>query len=312
MNIQQLEYIVALDRAKSFSKAAEACFVTQSTLSTMVKRLEEELELVLFDRKTTPILTTECGKEIVEAAKKVVFHAKQINVIAQQARGHIDGAIKVGIIPTIATSLLNLIIKPLIQKYPELQIEVVEITTESILKELKEGHIDAGIISTPHKYSDDFEEEILYYEKLFVYGNSGSSRQYILPDEIIQERVWLLEEGHCLRDQVLSFCSLKAKNYNDHFQFEANTFETLLSMVDNFGGLTLLPELYLEGLPPERKRKVVEFKPPYPVREVSLVYFRPFAKLRLTEVLAEEIKQLVSPHLATRTLKSSEQIIVQS
>jgi len=312
MNLQQLEYIIALDKTQNFSKAAESCYVTQATLSTMIKRLEEELEVVLFDRKSNPIITTDCGKEIVEMAQKTVFYAGQIKNLAQNIKGNIEGKVKVGVIPTIANNLLPIIIKPLLDKYPQLQLDVVEITTDHILKQLKEGMIDVGIISTPFKTGADFEEEILYYEKLLVYGNTHSEKQYLLPKEIIDEKIWLLEEGHCLRDQFINFCSLNKKKSKDNFRFEANSFETLLSMVDNFGGLTLIPELYERMLSIERKDKIQEFTSPYPVREVSLIHYRPFAKLRLTEMLVNEIKALVTPLLKTEELHKSEQVIVKT
>jgi LysR family hydrogen peroxide-inducible transcriptional activator len=312
MNLQQLEYIIALDRTRSFSKAAEMCFVTQATLSTMVKRLEEELEVVIFDRKSNPIVTTDCGQDIIEVAKKVVYHTNQIRNLAFQVKGRIEGQISIGIIPTIANSLLELIIKPLITKYPDLQLKVIEITTDNILRQLKEGSIDAGIIATPPSHLEDFETEILYYEELLLFGNTDKKRKFFMPEEVVKNKIWLLEEGHCLRDQTISLCSLKQKKTKENFLFEANSLETLLNMVDNFGGLTLVPELYVKQLSEPRREKVIAFKAPHPVREVSLVFYRPYAKYRLTQLLSTEIRELVKPHLSTSKLKNSEQVIVMS
>jgi len=311
MNLQQLEYIIALDKVKNFSRAAEMCFITQATLSTMVKKLEEELDLVLFDRKYNPIITTDCGKEIVELAKKVVFYANEIKESSLTIKGKIQGTINVGIIPTIANNLLPIIISPLLNKYKNLKINLTEITTENILRKLKDGTIDIGLISTPWNYSDEFEEEILYYEKLLVYGNIQEERKYVLPEELKEQKIWLLEEGHCIREQIINLCSLNKKKGNDNFSFEASSFETLLNMVDNFNGLTLIPELYAQTLSVEKKKKILEFQSPYPVREVSLVYYRPFAKFRLVNTLTDEIRNLVSPFLKTTELRTSEQIIVK-
>ena len=310
MNLQQLEYIIALDRTKSFSKAAEMCFVTQATLSTMVKRLEEELEVVIFDRKSNPIVTTDCGQDIIDIAKKVVFHTNQIRNLAFQVKGKIEGQISIGVIPTIANSLLEIIIRPLINKYPDLQLKVIEITTDNILRQLKEGSIDAGIIATSPRHLADFEAEILYYEELLLFGNTDKQRKFFMPEEVVKNKVWLLEEGHCLRDQIISLCSLKQKKTNENFQFEANSIETLLNMVDNFGGLTLVPELYVKQMTRERREKVIAFKAPHPVREVSLIYYRPYAKYRLTQLLSGEIRALVKPLLSTANIKNSEQVIV--
>lgn len=310
MNLQQLEYIIALDRTRSFSKAAEMCFVTQATLSTMVKRLEEELEVVIFDRKSNPIVTTDCGQDIIDVAKKVVFHTNQIRNLAFQVKGKIEGQISVGVIPTIANSLLEIIIKPLISKYPDLQLKVIEITTDNILRQLKEGSIDAGIIATSPRHLEDFEAEILYYEELLLFGNTDKQRKFFMPEEVVKNKIWLLEEGHCLRDQIISLCSLKQKKTNENFQFEANSLETLLNMVDNFGGLTLVPELYVKQMTRERREKVIAFKAPHPVREVSLIYYRPYAKYRLTQLLSGEIRTLVKPLLSTVNIKNSEQVIV--
>jgi LysR family hydrogen peroxide-inducible transcriptional activator len=161
MNLQQLEYIIALDNYKSFSKAAEACFITQATLSTMVKRLEEELDVVLFDRKTNPIITTDCGKEIIEEAKKVVFHKNYLVELAHQVKGKIEGEIKIGIIPTIASNLLHRILPVIFHKYPNLRIRIEETTTQNVLDKLKKMEIDVGIVSTPLNHSE-IEEEILH------------------------------------------------------------------------------------------------------------------------------------------------------
>ena len=243
MNLQQLEYIIALDNYKSFSKAAEACFITQATLSTMVKRLEEELDVVLFDRKTNPIITTDCGKEIIEEAKKVVFHKNYLVELAHQVKGKIEGEIKIGIIPTIASNLLHRILPVIFHKYPNLRIRIEETTTQNVLDKLKKMEIDVGIVSTPLNHSE-IEEEILYYEKLLVYGDNQKNRNYRTPKEIDVEKLWLLQQGNCITDQIIDLCSLNNKMVYENLKFQPNSFETLLNLVDEFNGLTLIPELY--------------------------------------------------------------------
>lgn len=310
MNLQQLEYIIALDNYKSFSKAAEACFITQATLSTMVKRLEEELDVVLFDRKTNPIITTDCGKEIIEEAKKVVFHKNYLVELAHQVKGKIEGEIKIGIIPTIASNLLHRILPVIFHKYPNLRIRIEETTTQNVLDKLKKMEIDVGIVSTPLNHSE-IEEEILYYEKLLVYGDNQKNRNYRTPKEIDVEKLWLLQQGNCITDQIIDLCSLNNKMVYEKLKFQPNSFETLLNLVDEFNGLTLIPELYYLDLPLAKKEKVSDFKSPFPVREISLVYHRPFAKLRLINALSIEIRNIILPFLQTSKLKNKDMQIAK-
>lgn len=311
MNLQQLEYIVTVDKLKSFSKAAAACHVTQATLSTMVKKLESELELVLFDRKTNPILTTECGRDIIDEAHKVLRHSSRLKELASEAKGVIEGELNIGIIPTIASNLLHRILPQFLSAYPKLKLNVREITTQHIIDQLRNGELDVGLASTPLR-EDQLEEDILYYEKLMVYGNTTSSEtRFLTPKDIADEQVWLLEEGNCLTDQVINICALNSRQMDSNLSFSPNSFDSLLNIVDNLNGLTLIPELYCKDLPAERQVKVRDFNPPYPVREVSLVYFRPYAKLRLISALSNEIRQLIKPTLQTNHLKNSEMQIAK-
>ncbi|MBC7749623.1 MAG: LysR family transcriptional regulator, partial [Methylotenera sp.] len=224
MNIQQLEYIIAVDRLKNFTKAAEYCNVTQATLSAMVKKLEQELEIVIFDRKKNPTETTEIGIETIENAKKVVFHSQLLKDNAKKTNGKIEGKIRVGIIPTIANSLLPQIIKPILENFPNLKLEISEQTTNSITKQLKEGQLDMGIVATP-LHDTEIEDIVLFYETLMVYGDIDPVQNYILPDEIRNHKIWLLEEGHCLREQFIKLCSLKKKEKMvENLKLEASSF----------------------------------------------------------------------------------------
>lgn len=306
MNLQQLEYIIAVDQLRSFSRAAEHCHVTQATLSAMVRKLEEELEVVLFERKASPIITTDCGREIVVQARKVLHESRKLKELSSTVKENIRGQVKIGIIPTVANALLPKILKPIFGKYPDLHIETKEATTADIVRQLKEGTLDLGILSTPLEM-DDIEENVLYYELLMVYGDKDPTKQFMLTDEIRQHKVWMLEEGHCLREQFVQLCSLKEKQQSPaNFSFEASSFDTLLNLVDEFGGLTLIPELYYQTLPDTRKAKVSYFQSPVPVREVSLVYYRPFAKHRLIQALGREISGIINPLLMSASYKKHE------
>jgi LysR family hydrogen peroxide-inducible transcriptional activator len=313
MNLQQLEYLIAVDKTGSFSKAADLCHVTQATLSTMIKRLEEELDLVLFDRKTNPVLTTDSARPILVLARQAVEAARRIKEISGNESNRVVGGLKMGVIPTIANSVLPLIMKPLLHEYPQLKLEVREITTQSILKQLRSGEIDVGLVSTPVKGDEDFEKKVLYYEALFVYGTPASKKKkFLMPKELVHDKIWLLEEGHCLRDQFVNLCSLNKKRLGDQFVFESGSFDTLLSMADQFGGLTVVPELYVKTMAKERRSKIYQFVSPYPVREVSLLINRPHVKAQLVSVLIAEIKKAVMPLLMTNEVKKSEQVIVKT
>lgn len=311
MNIHQLEYIIAIDRFKSFTKAAEHCHVTQATLSAMVKKLEEELNVIIFDRKQNPILTTDIGITIINEAQIITSHSYILKEKVKKGNTIIEGKIKIGIIPTIANSLLPKVIKKIIVAYPKLHLEIIEITTSNILKQLKEGTIDVGIMATPST-DEEIEEELLYYETLLVYGAISKKKKYLIPEEIKDHKIWLLEEGHCLREQFINLCSLKKKDiFPNNFSFEANSFDTLLNMVDEFGGLTLIPELYYQTLPASQKKKVSFFNSPVPVREVSMVYFRPYAKKRIILAVADLIKSVITKTLITNNYKNKDLTIVE-
>jgi LysR family hydrogen peroxide-inducible transcriptional activator len=310
MNIQQLEYIVAVDRLKSFSKAADFCNVTQATLSAMVKKLEEELDVVLFERKSQPLVTTEAGKAVLAEAQPALQHIEKLKFLAYNNRHKIEGKVRLGVIPTIAGPLLSLVLKDLIVQYPDISLDVHEYTTDTIVRALKEGVLDIGILSTPLK-DDSLEECILYYETFLLYGDKEKGKSFVVSETLHDKKWWLLEEGHCLRTQMLKICDLrKNKSVSDKIRFEANSFETILHMADHFGGMTLLPELYVRQLSAERKEKISRFEPPVPVREVSLVYFKPYAKTRVIEAVTALIKEKITPLLLSSEYHNKDLSIV--
>jgi LysR family hydrogen peroxide-inducible transcriptional activator len=296
MNIHQLEYILAVDQFKSFSKAADYCHVTQATLSAMVKKLEEELDIVIFDRKASPISATENGREILGQALQVVAHADALLDSSKSINRKMEGKVKLGVIPTIANSLLLIILKPLLEKYPALIFEIQEQTTQQLMKSLLEGKLDLGILSTPIS-SSDLETELLYKEKLVLYGHVQKAS--IKKAELSQQRFFLLQDGHCLRDQIIQLCELKKNKFLPvNLRFEANTFETLLNLVDDFQGITILPKLYAEQLSDKRRAAMIELEEGNLEREVSLCYYRPYAKWNIINRLAADIRELVKEHLS--------------
>lgn len=297
MNIQQLEYILAVDQFKSFSKAADYCHVTQATLSAMVKKLEEQLDVVIFDRKANPIATTENGREILVQAQQVVAHANALLSSSKAINQKIEGKVKLGIIPTIASSILPLIMKTLVDKYPTLHLEIHEVTTNQLVKDLREGKLDIGILSTPIAVTD-LETSLLYVEDLRLYGYLPSGKKSISKSELNQQRMFLLQEGHCLRDQIIQLCDLKKnKSLPVNLSVESNTLDTLLNLVDTFQGMTLLPALYARQLSETRMSQLVDIHDGSLRREVSICYYRPYAKWNIIRRLQSEITEIVTVHL---------------
>ena len=296
MNIQQLEYILAVDQLKSFSKAADYCHVTQATLSAMVKKLEEQLDIVIFDRKANPIATTENGREILIQAQQVVSHAQALLDSSKSINRKIEGKLKLGVIPTIASSLMSIILKPLMEKYPALIFEIHEQTTSQLMKSLQDGKLDLGILSTPIAISD-LETELLYKEELVLYGHFG--RKEIKKIELNEQRLFLLQDGHCLRDQIIQLCELKKNKFlPSNLRFESNTFDTLLNLVDDFQGMTFLPKLYSAQLSEARQKRLIPLEEGRLEREISLCYYRPYAKWNVIKRLNADIQDLVEQHLS--------------
>jgi LysR family transcriptional regulator, hydrogen peroxide-inducible genes activator len=310
MNFQQLTYIVALDDHKHFSDAAFSCDVTQATLSAMVIKLEKDLGFSIFDRSTKPITTTELGLEVVARAKDILSKKNEIDQIGQTVPQSLSGKLSIGVIPTIANSMLRSVLPSLIAKNPNLELTIKEITTNEIIGQLKNGSLDIGIAATPVN-EKNIDEEIMFYEPMLVYGISDKKKKFVVNDEILDEKIWLLEEGHCFRDQVSTVCKLK-ENRDDlqNLKFEGNSFETLLSMVDQFGGFTLIPELYYAGLSPGLKEKSRMFQKPIPVREVSLLSYGPSRKDLTIQYLSAFIQDLIEPELSTSKFQNKDLRIV--
>jgi LysR family hydrogen peroxide-inducible transcriptional activator len=295
MNIQQLEYILAVDQFKSFSKAADYCHVTQATLSAMVKKLEGQLEVVIFDRKANPIATTENGREILIQAQNVVAHAQALLDSSRTINKKVEGKLKIGVIITIASSLMSIILKPLTEKYPGILFEIHEQTTSQLMKNLFEGKLDLGILSTPIA-SSDLETILLYKEELVLYGHT--EKPTIKKEELNEQRMFLLQDGHCLREQIIQLCELKKNKFlPGNLRFESNTFDTLLNLVDDFQGITFLPKLYAAQLSEARKKRLIQIEEGPLEREISLCYYRPYAKWNIIKRLNADIQELVKERL---------------
>ncbi|MDB5251987.1 MAG: transcriptional regulator [Flaviaesturariibacter sp.] len=303
MNLQQLEYIVALDTHRHFAKAAESCFITQATLSMMVKKLEDELGISLFDRSRQPVVPTEAGSAIIEQARVVVKEAAQVKLLSEEIRTGVGGELRIGIIPTLAPYLLPLFLAQFLAAYPAIRLKIVEQTTDQLLRMLASDTIDVGIMATPLQRRN-YKETHLFYEefRVFVSGDDkGLRKKYILPKDLDVNRLWLLEEGHCLRTQTLNLCELQEQQARaHHLDYETGSIESLLKITEMNGGITIIPELAALSFAPEAAAKLRAFKPPAPVREISLVTYRHFVKKGLLTLLETSITTAVRPLLAKR------------
>ncbi|MEX6686671.1 LysR substrate-binding domain-containing protein [Danxiaibacter flavus] len=292
MTFTQLEYIVAVDTYRHFAEAASQCYVTQPTLSMQIQKLEEELGVKIFDRSKQPVLPTEPGIEIIEQARKVLAERDALTEMIEAKKGIVNGELKIGIIPTLAPYLLPLFIPGFAKKYPKVKVIVHELTTDLILARLREGKIDVGVLVTPLN-EHGIKEHILFYEELLVYvskNNDAYKKSYVLAKDIDPSKLWLLEEGHCFRSQIINLCELKKSSKEGNlFEYEAGSLETLRRLVDLNDGITILPELATMDISPKQQQNLRYFKNPVPVREVSIVTHRDFVKKKLVELLKKEI-----------------------
>ena len=296
MTFVQLEYIVAVDTYRHFASAAEHCFVTQPTLSMQIQKMELELGVKIFDRSKQPVVPTEIGQQLVEQAKKVLSEKSMIDELVQIKKGILTGELKIGIIPTLAPYLLPLFIQQFTAKHPEVRLIVSELTTEKIISRLKESRIDVGILVTPLNETG-IKEHVLFYEELVAYvskNNPVYNKAFLLPQDIDANKLWLLEEGHCFRSQILNLCELrKVGSKNKNLEYESGSFETLRRMVELNDGITVLPQLATYDLNSNQQQLVRRFRNPAPMREVSMVVHRDFVKKRLIDVLKTEIMDSV-------------------
>lgn len=300
MTITQLDYIIALDNYRHFATAADKCFVTQPTLSMQVQKLENELGSKLFDRSKQPVIPTEIGEEVIQQARIIVHEVKMMHQLIKDKQGILLGELRIGIIPTLAPYLLPLFLQPFLQKYPDIKIRVKEMTTDIIVEKLKTGKIDAGLLVTPLQ-DNSIKEYPLFYEELIAYvskKNAAYKKTYVLADDIDLKELWLLEEGHCFRSQIVNLCELKKMSkQQSHFEYEAGSVETLRKMVEMNNGVTILPEMATLDFSIKQFNMVRHFKAPVPVREVSLVTHRDYVKKKLVDVLKAEIISAIPPKI---------------
>lgn len=302
MTITQLEYVVSVDNHRHFAKAAEACFVTQPTLSMQIHKLEEEFDLLIFDRSKQPVTPTEVGKKIITQARLVINQSKIISEIAQQAKGEYKGDFRIGIIPTISPTLLPRFLPHFQKAMPQINLIIEELQTEQIIDKLKKDVIDAGILATPLLENGIIEKPI-YYEPFMAYvpeNHRLSGEDFIVNSELKLDDMLLLNEGHCFRNSVLNLCGKQQNKEEKNFSVESGNFETLIKLADKGYGMTLLPYLAGVDLPIEKHDFLKPLAEPRPTREVSVIYRRTQLKIGLVEALVKSIETSVPEKLVEK------------
>ncbi|WP_136668050.1 LysR substrate-binding domain-containing protein [Flavobacterium sp. H122] len=305
MTITQLQYVLAVAEHKNFTLAAEKCFVTQPTLSMQIQKVEEELDIIIFDRSKKPIQLTEVGQKIVAQAKNIVNEADRIQDIVDQQKGFIGGEFRLGIIPTVMPTLLPMFLNNFIKKYPKVKLIIEELNTAEIITKLKNGHLDAAIAATPLE-EDKIKEIVLYYEPFMVYvpeGHSKFDKKELEIDDLNVDEILLLQDGHCFRDGILNLCKTKNQSKETKFQIESGSFETLIRLANEGLGVTLLPYLHTLELHENEKTKLRHFIDPKPSREVSLIFPKNELKIHIIEALRNVISGVVRGAIAFQNIE---------
>lgn len=292
MTIVQLEYIVAVDTYRSFNLAAKNSYVTQPTLSMQIQKLEDSLGVKIFNRSKSPVVPTEIGTEIIMQARIMLAEYQKIQDLVADRNRELSGELKIGIIPTVAPYIVPKIITQFINKYPAVKLLVWEENTEQITQQLKLGMLDCGIVSTP-LHDLQLMETPLFLENFVAYVSDDSGlakKKKLKPEDINVEELWILNDGHCMRDQVLNICQhRKTTKGSQHYEYNTGSIETLKRMVDENNGATILPELALSELSEQQREKVRYFQSPEPAREIGLITPKNFVKRKMIEALKTEI-----------------------
>jgi LysR family hydrogen peroxide-inducible transcriptional activator len=306
MNIQQFKYILAVAEYRHFELAAEKCFVTQSTLSTMISKFEDELGIQVFDRKKKPVGLTNEGKLILDQLKIILKNIDQLDELKHELKGEVKGKLTIAVIPTIAPFLLPLFLQDFANRFPDLLIEVRELTTKEILRQLKSRELDIGILSTPINDAE-IKEVDLYEEPFVLYDRAQKYPDSLAPEMLDLSKLWLMEEGHCFRTQVLKLCDInqQLKKSNLNFDFKAGSIDSLLRFVRANRASTLLPYLATTDFDHLEKCFVKKFEEPIPTRKVGIAVHQYFVKTTVLSLLKNQIELSVMPLLINESIKTN-------
>lgn len=288
MNLRALQYLIALADIRHFSRAAERCHVSQPTLSTQIRKLEEELEVQLVERHPRQVMLTPVGEEIVGRARKLIGEMEAIRAIARRSRDPHSGTVRIGIFPTLAPYFLPHVIPGIRKAFPRLTLRLYEEKTEDVIHMLADGKLDAGLLALP--LTDDWLESRTLFEEPFVLavpeGHPLATRPEVSMDDLADQELLLLEDGHCLREQALEVCQLTGAQ--EKLDFHATSMETLRHMVAANAGITLMPTLSIKP-PLARTENLVTraFKNPGPKRTIAMVWRKSSALADFLDELAD-------------------------
>jgi len=305
LTITQLKYVLAVAEHQNFTKAAQKTFVTQPTLSMQIQKLEEELDIIIFDRSKKPIELTSVGRKIVTQARNIVIESERMQDVVDQEKGFIGGEFKLGIIPTIMPTLLPMFLKNFTSKYPKVYLKIEELTTSEIITKIKDGHMDAAIVTTP-LLQEKIKERVLYFEPFVGYvpeNHRLNSKKKIDSKDLDINDILLLEDGHCFRDGVLNICKTFKNNKEDTFQLESGSFETLIKLSNEGLGMTLLPYLHTLDISKEQTKHLRYFNDPTPVREVSIIYKKSELRMQIINSLYEVISGVIRGAITFQDIK---------
>ena len=289
MTLQQLQYVVALDTHRHFVKAAESCHVAQPTLTLQVKKLEEQMSTILFDRSKQPLEPTPLGEIFIIKARQILREIDELKEIVSSEKDQMNGEFKLGIIPTLAPSLLPLFIGDFLGKHQDTQLVVEELQSEEIIEKLEQKQLDLGILVTPLN-EPDIREVPLFYEPFLIYADENQQllkKDKVDVSDLRPEGLWLLRQGHCFRNQTLNICRFDVSENPRNLVMEAGSIETLKKMILKVSGYTLIPELSFNKN--NDMSNIIRFNDPQPVREVSIVVHKHFTKERLISELRRSI-----------------------
>jgi LysR family hydrogen peroxide-inducible transcriptional activator len=305
MTITQLKYVLAVAEHQNFTKAAEKTFVTQPTLSMQIQKLEDELEILIFDRSRKPIELTAVGKKIVEQARNIVNESERMQDVVDQEKGFIGGTFKLGIIPTVMPTLLPMFLKNFSNRYPKVQLKIEELNTDEIITKINDGYLDAAIAATPLE-QEKIKEKPLYYEPFVGYipeGHRLASKEKLEISDLDIDDILLLEDGHCFRDGIINLCKASKNAGSDKFQLQSGSFETLIKLSNEGLGMTLLPYLHTLDIDSSKNKNLKYFKEPSPAREVSLIYSKSELKMQIINALYDIISGVIRGAIAFQDVK---------
>ena len=303
MTITQLKYTLAVAEYGNFTIASEKCFVTQPTLSMQVQKLEEELGVTIFNRSTKPLQVTEVGQKVLIQARKIIEESSRMNDVISEEKGIIGGTLKVGIIPTVSSTLLPLFLNIFIKKHKNVELKIEEYNTDVLSKKLEDNTIDCAIAATPLNNSKIIERP-LFYEPFVAYVPEHhflSGNKSLDLDDLSNSDLLILQDGHCFRDQVLNLCSLD--DLNKQYELRSGSFETLINLSNNGPWMTIIPYLHSNNLSSKNIQNIIPFEDPAPAREISMIYSKSQLKLPVINALMDTISSVIRGQIKYNDIK---------